>query len=188
MSKCLFIVDVQNDFVNGSLGCLSPNINGEYSVIKNITKRINDDDIKNVIFSVDWHKFNHPSFKEYGGHWPSHCVMFTSGAAIYGNLVKMAGNKLIDIIYKGINSESYSAYYGDKLFTSFMSLHTLLQDVSSQMVHSNQDIILCGIAGEYCVLETYKDLKKHGFEVVPYWQGIGWVGEENRKLYDIKGE
>lgn len=182
MSKTLFVVDVQNDFVDGSLGCLKCNEIGVYDVIENIRSKIQSDEIDNVIFSCDWHYPNHMSFREYGGEWPTHCIMFTEGASIYGDLIGLSVDKLIDVIYKGLEHESYSAYYGIKMFSGQTPLTTVLR-TNILGVYEKNDIVLCGIAGEYCVLETYKDLIHHGFNVEPFWKGIGWVGKENRELY-----
>ena len=81
----LIIVDCQNDFITGTMS-----VKGAKSSVEEIKKFIKNhkEEIAKIIFTVDWHPYNHSSFKKYGGLWPSHCVQYTPGACIEPKLLK----------------------------------------------------------------------------------------------------
>ena len=54
----LVVVDCQNDFIDGSLGCYHSK-----EVVENIVKYIKENKIKPV-YSMDWHSKENKSFKE----------------------------------------------------------------------------------------------------------------------------
>lgn len=101
-----------------------------------------------IIASGDFHPENHISFSQ----WPSHCVENTYGSEYAFD------EKLIDFrIKKGFykDSDSYSAFYaGDNVKTE-------LDEILKKNNIKETEII--GLAGEYCVLETYKDSVKFGY-------------------------
>lgn len=141
MDQTLIIVDVQKDFYdpNGSLYVPSGEevVEAISQILPNFTR---------VLFTVDWHPIHHVSFKESckknnKGIWPRHCVEYTEGAAIPNNLFYMAKNP--SIIKKGTNMfhDEYSANF-----------HNYKQDIT------NKDVVICGLAGDYCVLETIKTI------------------------------
>ena len=95
--ECLIIVDVQNDFIDGSL----PVPDGEkvVPIINKIKEKFNT-----VFFTYDWHPENHISF--YSSHkdqkpyttikvddisvdlWPVHAIQNTWGAELHKDLIK----------------------------------------------------------------------------------------------------
>lgn len=138
----LIIVDCQKDFVSGSL-----KVGGADKSIENILKfmlkhKIN---ISNIIFTVDWHPINHCSFDINGGQWPIHCVQFTEGASIVDKLLKncIINRIPFEIITKGENSneEEYGAFI-DK----------------QPNILDNEEVVICGIAGDFCVLHTLENI------------------------------
>ncbi len=95
--------------------------------------------------------YNHCSFIEQGGPWPIHCVQYSVGSAFYPNLLKaihqqVKEGKSLEIIKKGQNKdfEEYSAFK--------TSIPKLLLEAEA--------IYMAGIAGDYCVKESYEDLIK----------------------------
>ena len=80
-NRALIIVDVQNDFISGSLPV--PNA---IAIIPNINEIIKSNLFKFYIYSKDWHPINHSSFKTNDGLWPEHCVQSNEGAMIHPNL------------------------------------------------------------------------------------------------------
>ena len=74
--NALVIVDPQNDFINGSLA-----VPGAEKAINNTIEFIKEhkEDLDYIAITVDWHPYDHCSFKEYGGTWESHCVMYSAG-------------------------------------------------------------------------------------------------------------
>ena len=70
----LVAVDVQNDFIDGSLAVTE----GEQVVqpINDVAAAVRDTG-GTVAFTRDWHPAETPHFADYGGAWPVHCVAET---------------------------------------------------------------------------------------------------------------
>lgn len=176
----LGIIDPQNDFFDsGSLSI--PNAN---EIIGPINKlRYNLSDKINTFVSLDSHPPNHISFasthnKELYSKvklvslmenndiieteqtlWPPHCVINTLGHQIHRHLVTKSEDW---IIKKGTkkNIESYSAF-GDENGNKYENtgLNNLLKSVG----YTN--IILVGLATDYCVYNTALDALEYGYKV-----------------------
>lgn len=76
MSKTLIVVDMQNDFIDGSLGTKEAQ-----TIVSNVAKKIKEykDAGKQVIFTRDTHPENYLETYE-GKHLPvTHCVKNTVG-------------------------------------------------------------------------------------------------------------
>lgn len=168
----LVIVDMQNDFCNpnGSLY-----VQGSEVLVDKIVDFItnNKDNIYQVIFTLDWHDTYNTSFKDYGGTWPVHCLQYSEGAAI--------PNKLIDICRKlDIHTEfSKKGFNGDDEYGAFGTNITNLiwpsdnpnnkcyiLNSSNRSIHNDiktysDYYVVCGLCGDYCVMETIKNLRKN---------------------------
>ena len=138
----LIIVDFQKDFITGSLA-----VKGAEKAISYIFDFIwkNKKDINKIIFTVDWHPINHCSFKDNGGNWNVHCLQYSKGAAIDDILLRNChyNNIPYEVITKGENpdKEEYGAFSEVK-----------------PNIPEGEEIVICGIAGDYCVLETLKNI------------------------------
>ena len=75
MRNILLIIDLQKDFIYGSL-----TVPGATQVLPAINEVKDRFDL--VYFTLDWHPVNHCSFQAQGGPWPVHCVHHTAGAAL----------------------------------------------------------------------------------------------------------
>lgn len=154
--KTLIIVDCQNDFI---LPDAPLQVNGAFHAVSKIEELLLTGVIDNVIFTVDWHPVNHCSFKENGGKWNRHCVQYTEGASIYNSLylVCMAQNIPFQVLQKGTLSgeEEYGAISEIKDKRAY---YILCSKSDSVFLDKRTNIIVCGIAGDYCVLETLKQL------------------------------
>ena len=151
MKKVLIIVDCQYDFVNpnGSLF-----VKGSEDLPERITGIMERFD--SVVFTLDWHPYNHCSFKENGGQWPRHCVQYSKGASIPDILFnKLNSNQKYGFYKKGIKAdkEEYGAF---EQFENQVFLELLLRE--GQPDAEKHDIYVCGVAGDYCVAETTKQL------------------------------
>ncbi|MGD2032854.1 MAG: nicotinamidase [Gammaproteobacteria bacterium] len=152
----LLVVDMQNDFMpGGALGVhggdqIVPEVNR--LVEKFIARRLP------IVFSRDWHPPNHCSFGEQGGIWPVHCVQHTKGAAFTTGLAMPADPSVISKATK-VDHEAYSAFDG----TGLSELLTRLEVTR---------IFIVGLATDYCVLETVRDARREGFEVVVLEDGV----------------
>ncbi|KEJ00538.1 nicotinamidase [Clostridium botulinum A2B7 92] len=172
MFKSILIIDCQNDFISGSLAC----DNGEIAV-KNIINLLNINKDLKVFYSLDWHSENNKSFKINGGIWPVHCVANRFGAKLEESFYKelqhknhSPNNKKI-LFLKGKNDyiEEYSAYEGENI------LGNKINEVL------DKDVIVCGIASEFCVKETVEDLIRNGFNVELYIDGVAYVNKKEHE-------
>ena len=88
----LVIVDVQNDFVSGTL----PVPDGEEVVVPlNEWIRAFEHEHLVTVATRAWHPANHRSFQEQGGSSPPHCVAGTKGAAFVSRLKLPPGAWLV---------------------------------------------------------------------------------------------
>lgn len=151
----LIIVDCQYDFVKGNMA-----VNGATKAISNIVKFIikYKKSIDKIIFTADWHPYDHCSFKKYRGKWPVHCVQYSKGASIEEFLFNTVTSSNIpyDVMLKGIHKdkEEYGAFsippFSDILFDEYHECH----------INPDSDIVVCGIAGDYCVKETILNIQE----------------------------
>ena len=194
--KTLVIVDLQKDFYDPS-GALY--VKGGEKTVEEIKKLILTDlQINQVILTVDWHTPEDFSFKKNGGTWPIHCVQYSEGASLpkeimkaimYRGFTSVDGsyykngetdvNKFFlsnsyDVFQKGDipGEEEYGAFVGD---TEQLEededvwCMTSVSGDSCAYLNVQNDVVVAGLAGDYCVLETAKNLK----EVLEEGKGAG---------------
>lgn len=163
-NRLLLVIDAQVDFLEG--GKLA--VKGAKGIMDDLARYIEKygKDYKNIVFTMDQHPIKHCSFKENGGEWPMHCVQYSEGAAIYEPLLQAAINSAkenpdlnISFIEKGRNpiKEEYSAFdesnRNNKVhFFNIVDFRGIKQ------------IDVVGIASEFCVLNSIKDLLKMGMK------------------------
>src|SRR5450759_931934 len=107
----LVIVDMQNDFITGSLAVPG---GGEVIPVLNRYIGIFTRQRLPVIATRDWHPLRHRSFRESGGNWPAHCVASSVGAAFVPALA-LPPDAIV--ISKGTKTdrEAYSGFEGTDL-------------------------------------------------------------------------
>jgi len=146
----LLVVDVQKDFLPG--GSLAV-IDGDavVPVLNQYIAHFVAHDLP-VIATRDWHPANHCSFKAQGGPWPPHCMASTKGAEFADNLQLPAGAVVIS---KATTAEkdAYSGFEGTDLD----------QQLKQQGVVR---VFVGGLTTDYCVLNTVRDARKLGLEVL----------------------
>jgi len=146
----LLIVDVQADFLpRGRLAvpggdAVVPALNGYLALARRKGLR--------VFASRDWHPLNHCSFREQGGPWPEHCVAGTPGAEFAQGL-ELPPDAVIISKAVAAGSDAYSAFAGT-------DLERLLRELRVTR------LLVGGLATDYCVLNTVRDERKAGFEVL----------------------
>lgn len=103
-----------------------------------------------VFKSRDWHPPQTKHFQAYGGTWPVHCVQNTQGAEFHPHLKE---DPRIRVISNGLgDTDGYSAF--DET------------DLASQLRQQGvQEVLVGGLATDYCVKHTVLDALKHGFKV-----------------------
>ena len=165
MKNILLIVDPQNDFITGSLA-----VEGAKEKMMKLADYIKNSGNKYdyICVTMDSHPENHCSFKENGGIWPKHCISDTNGwnfpEYLTDAFINIANNSAnpdnnftrIHIYHKGTeyDKEEYS------IFDNCEDGNTLANQITDLIREDDVWIDVCGIAGDYCVLETIKGLRK----------------------------
>ena len=147
-NQALIVVDVQNDFCPG--GALAVPHGDE--VVEPLNKLIDEflERGEPVYKSRDWHPPVTKHFAAYGGTWPVHCVQNTKGAEFHPAL---RDDPRIIVISKGLaDKDSYSAFDETDLASQLRE-----QDV--------EEVVVGGLATDYCVKNTVLDALKNGFKV-----------------------
>lgn len=174
--RTLVIVDFQNDFCDpkGSLY-----VNGAEVAKANIIKYLdeNKDTIDNVILTRDWHRVDDKSFAENGGIWPVHCLQGNWGADVDGAILSALNDLHLNYVYSNKGTNPNVEEYGAFSFIRETDEGIALQNVNDSYVtlipNDATNIVVCGIAGDYCVLETTKNLVNSGkFNVELFLDGI----------------
>ena len=149
VKKALIVVDVQNDFCPGGSLAVA---NGD-EVVAPLNKLMKEflDRGEPVFKTRDWHPAETKHFAAYGGTWPVHCVQGTRGAAFHPDLFN---DPRITIISKGTNesADGYSGFDGT-------NLAQLLREKGVE------EVLVGGLATDYCVKHTVLDARRAGFEV-----------------------
>ena len=147
MTRALIVVDVQHDFIDGTLA-----VPGAAEIIEPLKALLADAEANGdlIVATADWHPSSHCSFVDNGGTWPRHCEAGTHGAALHPVVADAAQV----LAFKGCypNLEAYSGFAGTLLLET-------LRD------HDVTDVTIAGLATDYCVKATALDAIKHGFKV-----------------------
>ena len=153
--KMLLLVDVQYDFINGSLA-----VNGAPKTMDALAEYIEKQPscaFDEIVMTADFHPYNHSSFKDFGGIWPIHCVQYSHGASIYQPVFEAVKAKKHDavVLTKGDNQavDEYS------IMANEASSKTLLKMIEDNNI---KEIYVAGLCGDYCVGNSIKDLVKAG--------------------------
>lgn len=168
--RALLLVDIQNDFCAGGALAVAE---GDSTV--DIANTLIDGCKSRgdaVLASQDWHPANHGSFASQHGvapfstgeldglaqtFWPDHCVQNSDGAALHPLLNQQA---IDEVFRKGEdpNIDSYSAFF-DNDHRKATALHGWLQQ------HGIRELIVLGLATDYCVKFSVLDALQLGYEV-----------------------
>ena len=166
----LIVVDVQNDFAdpNGSLyvqqgEAVVPVANGQ------IVKA--EDAGALIVYTQDWHPESTPHFEKDGGLWPVHCVHDTWGAMFHPDL-RVNG----EIVRKGTRVEDGYSAFSVRDLLSGGTAPTILQGLLVD--HRVERIVICGLATDFCVVETVTDARELGYPVVVLRDGIRAVDRQ----------
>jgi nicotinamidase/pyrazinamidase len=177
----LIVVDVQNDFADpdGSLF-----VQGAPHVLDFINDQAataaSHDSL--VVRTQDWHPASTPHFAKDGGIWPVHCVAESWGAAFHPDLVAEG-----PIVRKGIAGEDgYSGFTVRDPQTGVAS-PTELDGLLRR--HGVTEVVVCGLATDYCVKETAIDATRLGYLTTLLADGIAAVdlshGDGARAIADM---
>jgi nicotinamidase/pyrazinamidase len=154
-ATALLVVDVQNDFADpaGSLYVregeqIVPVANAEIERARAAPAL--------VVYTQDWHPEHTPHFAQDGGIWPVHCVHDTWGAAFHPDL-HLDG----PVVRKGWDGRDGYSGFSVRDPESGETYPTVLEHVLRD--HGVERIVVCGLATDYCVVETTRDARSLGF-------------------------
>jgi len=181
--KTLIVVDVQNDFVNRSWGNLYVP-DGE-KVIQPIIEYIenNTDIIREVIFTLDWHPYKSVAFTEPEITWPKHCLQYSEGAAIPQEIINTCvdHNLRTNFFIKGNSKYEQHTEYGafEKIGTYAyangdlgIAVNNRLNNYSNLILPPDDEFVVCGVAGDYCVMNTIKNFLKYLCPCAPLYISV----------------
>lgn len=163
------VVDMLYDFIDGTLAC-----GNAENAVHEVVKYINAHPEERVIYITDYHPANHSSFADYGGIWPVHCVQGTRGGAIheafYTDVINPANrpDPERNIFRKGakVDEEQYSG------FESVGPDGRMLSECVGK------DLVISGIATEYCVKNTLMEFLNAGHNIELLVPGLGYVTKD----------
>lgn len=145
----LLIVDPQVDFLpGGSLGV--PQGDAVLAPINRLIDLYRAHALP-VYVSRDWHPALHCSFSDQGGPWPVHCIVGSDGARFAEAL--QLDDAVVVSKATTVDVDAYSAFNG-----------TGLADTLRE--RGIWRLVVCGLATDYCVLNTVVDGLAAGFEVL----------------------
>lgn len=162
MKRALIVVDTQIDFCEGGLLAVA----GGNAVAAGIREHVEDfrNRYSEIVFTADWHKAP-PDTN--GGHfalgnkepdfvdsWPVHCVAGTTGSLLHPvfNDFDMATEH---IFMKGHGQPDYSGFQGRNIFGDPLDEYLKAKEI--------EQVVVVGIAGDYCVRATALDAIKNGY-------------------------
>ena len=161
MKRALLVVDVQNDFCEGG----SLPVTGGAEVAHRISQLLHDWTAQDpqvpeyavAVATKDHHIDPGDHFSthpDYVHSWPRHCVVGGDGAAFHPNLDPQPFDA---VFLKGEYEAAYSGFQGKT--PDGVGLAGWLRD------HGITHVDVCGIATDYCVLQTGLDAVRNGLQV-----------------------
>ncbi|MDF1706709.1 MAG: bifunctional nicotinamidase/pyrazinamidase [Paracoccaceae bacterium] len=167
MTQALIVIDVQNDFCPG--GALA--VTDGNAIVPGINALMQE--VPCVVLTQDWHTADHSSFASehpgaaaydltempYGPQvlWPDHCVQGSTGADFHAALHTDPADL---IIRKGFRRaiDSYSAFFeNDKTTPTGLEGYLRTRGIT--------DLVLVGLATDFCVAYSAQDAARLGFDV-----------------------
>jgi nicotinamidase/pyrazinamidase len=145
----LLIVDVQRDFLPG--GALAVPRGDEVVPVLNRYIGLARERQAPILASRDWHPGRHCSFRGQGGPWPPHCIAGSPGAEFAPGL-KLPADAVIISKATREAPDAYSAFSGTDLEERLREMGV-------------KELLIGGLASDYCVRATVCDALAAGFEV-----------------------
>ncbi|WP_417587248.1 bifunctional nicotinamidase/pyrazinamidase [Pararhodobacter oceanensis] len=190
-TTALLVIDVQNDFCPGGALAVA---DGD-AVVPLINAMLGDYALR--VFTQDWHPADHSSFADnhsggepfsliempYGPQvlWPRHCVQGSDGAAFHPALETDPADM---INRKGFRPQidSYSAFFeNDHITPTGLEGYLRSRGVT--------DLVLTGIATDFCVAYSAIDAARLGFKVTVLQEAcraIDLDGSLDKALSDMR--
>lgn len=158
----LLVIDMQYDFLpGGALG-----VTGGHEVIAPINHLIELFAAEGlpIVASRDWHPQDHCSFGAQGGPWPPHCIAGSPGAGFAAELA-LPDDAIVVSKADTAAVDAYSAFGGTDLAARLRA-------------RGVERVTVCGLATDYCVLQTVSDALEEGFDTLIVPEGMRAVDVE----------
>jgi len=165
----LIVVDMQNDFIGGSLAV--PDAVHILPVVNRVINKFAFSRLP-IIYTKDMHPPMHKSFASMQGtepftmgvlngqpqmFWPDHCVVETPGNELHSQLLVVEGKLIVE---KGTNPQ-FDSYSGFE--DAGRNPTAMLQTLAHAGTPPHDNLIICGLATDYCVKATALDAVKRGY-------------------------
>lgn len=150
MASAIIVVDLQNDFCEG--GSLA--VAGGVEVARGVTARLGEGRFDHAVATRDHHIDPGAHFSgapDYVDSWPPHCVVGTSGVALYPDF----DTTRIEVVFD--KGEYAAAYSGFEAVSGGTPLADWLRERGVDAVE------VMGIATDHCVRATALDAARLGF-------------------------
>jgi nicotinamidase/pyrazinamidase len=157
----LLLVDPQNDFCPG--GSLPVATGDAVMPVLNAWAAAAERAGAPIFVSRDWHPARTTHFKDFGGVWPPHCVMFTHGAEFHPDL-RLPPAAVVVSKGMGETEDAYSAFQARD--DDGRPLATLLGE------RHVRHLYVMGLATDYCVKASTLDALSAAFQVTVVREGI----------------
>lgn len=143
-------VDIQNDFIDGSLAVTEGEaVVAPFNKTAAVVRRIGG----SVILTRDWHPAQTPHFADYGGVWPVHCVAEAEGAAFHPSLDVEPTDTIVS---KGMGqTDGFSGWEG--VADSGATIESLTSPTDRA---DKVRVFIGGLATDYCVKATAVDIAR----------------------------
>lgn len=168
MTKALIVVDVQNDFISGTLAVPD----GEQTAHR-IATVLDRGAYDYVVTTQDWHVDPGEHFSgqpDFIDTWPVHCKAGTWGAELSPRLDPILPEIDADF-FKGQYAAAYSGFEG----TGHLDDGREASLEAWLAIHDVDEVDIVGIATDYCVKATALDAVKAGFTtrvLLPYCAAV----------------
>ena len=141
MKKILFVIDMQNDFIDGSLGSEEAK-----KIVPNVVNLINtfhkDNPNDMIFYTLDTHYENYLDTLE-GKKLPiKHCIKNTPGHALNIDMQRIIANNLH--LSKCFNKETFGS----------LNMINETANYLSENIKSEDQIYICGLCTDICVISN----------------------------------
>lgn len=155
--KTLIIVDMQNDFVTGSL---ATDPTEAYVARTADWLRENAANYDQIVVTKDWHQ---TAATEHIQQWGEHCMAETPGAELHPLIADALTGVEYTTFLKGQYGHGYSGFEGTHAETH----SSLLNKLRRNDIDPDRDTVeIIGIATDFCVRATALDAVGYGFITV----------------------
>lgn len=158
----LLVVDMQNDFITGSLAV--PTAEQTVDPVTHLISVFTRARLP-IFVTQDDHPPHHTAFQGFGGLWPPHCVTGTDGQQLHRDvMLALLFAPDVVMIAKGQDptNHPYSGF-GDTM----LDHHLKEREINR--------IFVCGLALDWCVRDSALDARKLGYEVYLVYDAMAAV-------------